>query len=126
MRILRLSLLIVLLILTGPAACTPAENSIPGIDAPVMPEALEETRTETGLEYRVHASLSDVEAFYVRELTASGWRYEGLGEGIGGLFLHFSRDGEILEISAYQPANEAFTRVVVALQTLPVEPQDEG
>lgn len=118
--------LIVLLISTGLSACSaePARPAYPEI--PRMPEALEEKAMDGGFEYLVPARLSEVEAFYVTEMQAAGWQYRGLGEGIGGIFLTFEKEFDLLSISAYRERDEPYARVEVRMKPALTAPSAEG
>ena len=118
--------LIVLLICPALAACSePADAALP-TDIPVMPQAVEETSTDGVFEYFVNASPPEVEAFYVEEMENGGWHYQGLGEGLGNFFLTFTRDDQIIQVSAYKTQEDAYTRVLLHLRTMENQPGGEG
>jgi hypothetical protein len=83
---------------------------------PIMDGAGALEESPGALEYMVAAPLNEIEKFYHSRLVKDGWAYEGLGEGIGGLFLVFQRDEVHLEISAYRSADADQSRGVISLR----------
>ncbi len=109
--------LIVLVIGLTMSSCSQA-GSLPATEIPVMEGAVSGKWSEGGYSYLVDAPLAEVEAFYIESLTPDGWEYIGLGEGLGGIFLSFTRELQYLAISARKSELEAYTRINIQLQDI--------
>ena len=67
-------------------------------------------------EYEVDSPLNEIQQFYLEQLEPAGWLYEGLGEGVGGVFLVLRQGNIHLEISAYREPDAEHSRVILSLR----------
>lgn len=111
-----LTCLILLAIALILAACTPKPATF-WDSMPVMPGARNQVEQETSFEYDVHTPLPEVENFYLETLADSGWSYEGLGEGVGGLFMIFHKENGYLEIAATQEQGSDLAHISLSLRS---------